>query len=773
MLDTQLSIQDHPAAPATFSFGGSCVSNLPTNRSESRRRRRPIAIVWIAALALLATDARATSLMRLYGTNGSPGWVTVPYHPATRPVDRLSVELQIEYADMGNPISCTHYGGWNFTLDSRPGDIAFQVRLGGQYVGASFDASLAWTPPFRQVVGTYDGEQVAIWMDGQLMDAVPASGPIEYSVANSLFIGAEAGSGGSPDGHCAGLDYRGIRLWNVALSAVEQNFYRDRWTDSQVDGLVCSWQFTGDAHAMLQDTGPHGLHGTYHGNCEVRDVSWSYFTAADRLFGRVTDGVFRDALAGAQVTTGGLGDRVANADGFWSLSNPWGSREIGATLVDWQPWSRAVAIPSGTTFLAVNSGLVPLCIGGALHDAFDDSALPGWRPAPDQSLTSLSNWAQSGGELVQTTNANGPGDWPLNSGTRLVREDACWDDTYLLARVKPVDDDVWGVEWRLRDLESQATGLRAQFRQQDGPGAALLQALDGQWTVLHDLPGQNVSANAWHWIEVESIGDAVQIRLDGAPCLDGTAAEAGGGRVALWCAAQQGMRWDDVAIVGPPSDGVGAVGSIAGLGLHSGPDGNDHTRSAGLLGHPDGSYLSLGGDCQGGNPGNVVVALERWVALGEGPELLLVELGDDEPWRLLVGVGPWGPWTQAAEGVGTALVDLEPGGLDLVHYVQIQDRSTDCGGTSPGVDLDAILSLRHGEAPPPQQPILSIERLMDWIRLSWDPVPGAAFYRVYRLPTPWADLSQGTLLDMTPMTEFEDWEAMLREQSWYVVTVEY
>lgn len=704
------------------------------------------------------------------------GCMVVPWHPATRPTEQISVEIQITgaWSDRyieGTHISCTHSGGWNLQSADPGAEMSFVIRIGGAYVTASGGNYWTGSPPYKQIVGTYDGTMVRLFGDGQLLDAVPASGPIEYSVNNALVIGAEANSSSGPAGNYALGEYRCIRLWNVALSSTEQNFFRERWTTGPIDGLVGNWQMTGSDDNELTDSGPLGLHGTRNGFSTFHDFDYYPLTHADRAFGRVTDGVLGNPIAGASIVIHGMNSTSSSATGFWSINYPWGVRAITVSRAGWQDWTSTVTYPAGVSFLCTDPGLVPLCAGGTIFETFDDPELSNWRPAPDHLLTSYSSWSVSSAQLLQSSNANGPGNWPTNSGTRLVRTDTCWeDDFYFLGRVRPGDDDLWGLEWCLRDLEEQATGYRALFS--GGNGGVLQKAVDGVWSLLDEQPDLSLPQSSWQWLECQQIGDTISVSVDGVPMFAGVDGELESGRVALFCAAQEGKRWDDIALLQPPVDGVGYVGDISSIGFHYGPDGNAHTTPADLLGHPDGAYVSLGGDCQSGYPASVVFTMEHWLETGEGPELLICELGDNEPWRLSAGPAPWGPWTTIAEETGHALVDLEGAGFEPLRYFLLQDLSTDCSGSSPGVDLDAVISLRHGTAPPPVTLDLQISMVSDIVQLNWTRLPDASLYRVYRLPSPWADRGEWQLLEMTPMWEYMDWESMFHPESFYVVTAE-
>ena len=155
--------------------------------------------------------------------NGNGSYVDVPYTDANHPTDAITVSAWF-YTDSYAPqvlLSSYHDGGyrlgfadgndlwWTVRLEGA-GDISVPVRHDGITLGE-----------WHQVTGTYDGSMVSVYLDGILRNQVNASGAIHYGNMNDVIVGADAGTGSSPDTECprffrGGIDE--VRIYDRALS---------------------------------------------------------------------------------------------------------------------------------------------------------------------------------------------------------------------------------------------------------------------------------------------------------------------------------------------------------------------------------------------------------------------------------------------------------------------------------------------------------------------------------------------------------------------------
>jgi len=115
---------------------------------------------------------------------------------------------------------------WEFTRNAA-GMWAFSVPAGDTQYGAtkSFHQETVW----RQVVGTYNGAQVQIYIDGQAGTPENRTGPLDDDPLYPVYIAAINGdSGGNGDSSFFSGDIAWAMIWSRALSPSEiQSLYAD------------------------------------------------------------------------------------------------------------------------------------------------------------------------------------------------------------------------------------------------------------------------------------------------------------------------------------------------------------------------------------------------------------------------------------------------------------------------------------------------------------------------------------------------------------------
>jgi hypothetical protein len=154
---------------------------------------------------------------------GDDDYIRVPNAPSLEPT-RISVEAWVK-ADTSNVFG----GGYilakgadadfvaSYGLELFDGLRFFVSGAGGAYAASPDDSSI-YDGDWHYVVGTYDGADVRLYVDGaEVGDGTPASFPIVYNLSrsNDLFIGAIDDSF-----HFAGLVDE-VSIFNRALTAAE------------------------------------------------------------------------------------------------------------------------------------------------------------------------------------------------------------------------------------------------------------------------------------------------------------------------------------------------------------------------------------------------------------------------------------------------------------------------------------------------------------------------------------------------------------------------
>lgn len=107
-------------------------------------------------------------------------------------------------------------------LTGPSGGLAFTVTLNGGTVSSPVASSTIWDGNFHTIAGTYDGQNVRLFVDGVAVSfGTPATGQIQYGTsynAGALLIGDSASSPSSAN--FTGLIDE-IKVYNVALPALE------------------------------------------------------------------------------------------------------------------------------------------------------------------------------------------------------------------------------------------------------------------------------------------------------------------------------------------------------------------------------------------------------------------------------------------------------------------------------------------------------------------------------------------------------------------------
>lgn len=135
--------------------------------------------------------------------DGNGSYVSVPYTPENHPTEAITVSLWF-YVNNTNPqtLVSTYADGGGYKLGFDEGNDLWWT-LGLKYPEGSVSVVIPnediVTGQWHQVTGSYDGQNVKIYLDGVLRSQVNASGSINYADDNDVIIGANAGPGVYPD----------------------------------------------------------------------------------------------------------------------------------------------------------------------------------------------------------------------------------------------------------------------------------------------------------------------------------------------------------------------------------------------------------------------------------------------------------------------------------------------------------------------------------------------------------------------------------------------
>ncbi len=227
---------------------GAPVTHTRTILAQAPEPVSPAAAPTIDPAGPEQADAVALKSLYLSGAN----WVEVPYDPALRPQEQLTIEAWVRR----NGLNCETVVGQNYTAGYWLGFCSNAVRF---YSGSSNSVDGVTVVPanvWTHVAVTWQpGQGTDIYVNGEL-DATRTAGPAPSGTAG-VYIGANPGGGGA-------YPFTGsiaeVRIWNVVRS--QDDIRRDMHVrlDEPLPGLVANWHLTGD---LLDPIG--GFDGTIHG----------------------------------------------------------------------------------------------------------------------------------------------------------------------------------------------------------------------------------------------------------------------------------------------------------------------------------------------------------------------------------------------------------------------------------------------------------------------------------------------------------------------------
>jgi hypothetical protein len=210
-----------------------------------------------------------------------------------------------------------------------------------------------------------------------------------------------------------------------------------------------------------------------------------------------------------------------------------------------------------TTLRLVVIGLVMLafnsCSSVLLDERFHDERLVNWVVVDDsETVEGPSEWKVArGAGLQQLSNIWGRrgdfiGRW---YGTFLIAGDGDWSDYTLQLKVKPVDDDGFGVVFRWMDAEHFYRLIFVQDGFNGGPITRLDKRDGADYTELWSAPKGYRSGIEAH-IQVEVDGDMLAARIDGRELFRVRDSSYRRGKIGLFCYAQKGQAFENVRVNG-------------------------------------------------------------------------------------------------------------------------------------------------------------------------------------------------------------------------------
>src|SRR5690606_10006059 len=191
--------------------------------------------------------------------------VVIPHHSSIKP-SQITVAVwakkddwtKSNSANSGNIVSCQQSGGYAITA-TQSGRASFVPYINDGYRTVSSPDPLS--PGSHFICGTYDGQHLRLYIDGELVSETAYSGSISYSYNNALMFGANPNATTGVD---AGYFFEGliqsVSLWNRALFQEEiVRYYHDE-PEGNEEGLISYYKMDSYSGNVVND-----LVGNNHG----------------------------------------------------------------------------------------------------------------------------------------------------------------------------------------------------------------------------------------------------------------------------------------------------------------------------------------------------------------------------------------------------------------------------------------------------------------------------------------------------------------------------
>ncbi|MEN6610157.1 MAG: LamG domain-containing protein [Methanoregulaceae archaeon] len=133
--------------------------------------------------------------------NGRDSYVVLPSTTDNHPKNQVTVELRFLINNLTDApmVSTLRDGGYRLGFGDG-NDLWWTVNVGGTDVSVPLRHEEISLDTWHLVAGTYDGQQLKIFLDGKMLASKKAAGSIRYAYNNPVIAGAEAGTdtAGSP-----------------------------------------------------------------------------------------------------------------------------------------------------------------------------------------------------------------------------------------------------------------------------------------------------------------------------------------------------------------------------------------------------------------------------------------------------------------------------------------------------------------------------------------------------------------------------------------------
>jgi len=215
-----------------------------------------ITLLLLLTNALSAVDHQAVSL----DFDGTNDYVYLGSSAVLKPTAALTVEAVLAgywggaavKSQKGDIITNTEIGGYSLEIGNAANDGAGTyihgfVRRNGSYAHVKYDCSQISSASSKRVsiALVSNSNSVILYINGNPVNTVAASGSIQYNSSNATLIGAQAGTGSTPES--SGDYFDGIideiRIWNIAREYADIEDYTFNEVPANQTRLVALYRF--------------------------------------------------------------------------------------------------------------------------------------------------------------------------------------------------------------------------------------------------------------------------------------------------------------------------------------------------------------------------------------------------------------------------------------------------------------------------------------------------------------------------------------------------
>lgn len=216
---------------------------------------------------------------------------------------------------------------------------------------------------------------------------------------------------------------------------------------------------------------------------------------------------------------------------------------------------------SGSRFVRFVIACILFCTGATIPGAaplFSDSFArttigPDWTVVDDPDTTEASDWRVGKGVLYQNSNIYRKGAKNANyQGTHIVCGSKDWTDYSVSSKVKPMDDDGWGVIVRYRDPRNFYRFFTVQDKANDGPFMRIEKFVDDVPTILAQLADSTKKGRGYS-VKVTVTGNRFDVSIDGVMVLSAVDPEAWRSGKTGFCTFASSVEISDFVVDGPAS----------------------------------------------------------------------------------------------------------------------------------------------------------------------------------------------------------------------------